>query len=298
MIAYLRSKGFTSVNDSSLLSMDEFNHINIRFISPKINQRPELKKITIDLGKCRADESLEDKTVLKPSFFELPNSGSNEFSKAIKYISFRGLESFNSNFTDEQAIRICSKMSNSFVRSLCANVGGDDSGKVLYQIHYIANKALQLFGGKILTFIMNLRALSFSANGSIEIVNFREVLPDFPLITVESDDGSFFISFFLQKDKKKNRLSSSVKLHSREGGEIVGEIDENGIITARLQKFYPKIRLYCKILKDQSMQIFSGVETGKCEVCGHILTSSASCKIGIGPVCAEKLGLDQALYNF
>jgi hypothetical protein len=298
MVAYLKSKGFTSVNESSLLSLDEFNHVNMKFIAPKINQRPEFKKIKIDLEKCRVDKSSGDKTLLEYSFFELPSSRSDELSKVAEYISFPGLESFSSNFSDDQAIRICSKMSNSFVRSLCTKVNGTDGKKALYQIHYIANKALRLFGEKILTFIMNLRALEFSTNGSIEIVNFREVLPDFPLITVESDDGSFFISFFLQKDKKKNKLSSSVKLHSKEGGEVMGEIDENGIITARLQKFYPRIKLYCKILKDQSMQIFSGVETGKCEVCGHILTSSASCKIGIGPVCAEKLGLDQSLYNF
>ena len=298
MIAYLNSKGFISINENSLLSLDEFNLINLKFISPKIIQRPEFRRIKIDLEKCRVDKMLGTDSVIAFSKFELLSLSSDEFIKANEYISYPGFESFNSNFSDEQAFQICSRMSNPFVRGLCKNFNSVDRLKQLYQIHYIANKALRLFGGKILNFIMNLRALEFSTNGSVEIVNFREVLPDFPLITVESDEGSFFISFFLQRDKKKNKLSSSVKLHSRDSGEVVGDIDENGVITARLQKFYPKIKLYCKILKDQSMQIFSGVETGKCEVCGHILTSPTSCKIGIGPICAEKLGLDQSLYNF
>jgi hypothetical protein len=289
MIIFLKQRGFISANENSLLNLNEFNLIHIKFIAPRLDQRPELRKIEVDLEKCRIDLAK----------LELLSLESDEFNKNTLYVAYPGFESFNSNFSDDQAIRICSKMSNSFVRSLCKNVHGPDKMRTLYQIHYISNKALNLFGTKILTFIMNLRALEFNTNGSTEITNFREVLPDFPLITIESDEGSFFISFFLMKDKmKKNKLKSSVKLHLKESGEMVGEIDENGIITAKLQKFYPEIKLYCKILKDQSIQIFSGVETGKCEVCGHTLTSSTSCKIGIGPICAERLGLDQSIYHF
>jgi len=74
--------------------------------------------------------------------------------------------------------------------------------------------------------------------------------------------------------------------------EFVGAIDKRGYILNKLKYFSPQLALFIDKMENGKYQIFSGVETGKCDICGQPLSDPNSLRIGIGPICAKNLGYE------
>lgn len=223
----------------------------------------------------------------------------NFFDKPKATITFNGLPPIRTHFTDEQAIGICSKMSSSFTRNLCRQLSNprENRKKILYQLHYIANKALNIYGGKMLTFIYQLRNLNFKNTTAIEVQTYSKVIPDFPLISFDVGQDSFCISFFA-KQIRPNKIIPDIRLFTSRSFEEIGLIDEEGYIFYKLSKFKPRLTLFFESLKEGKFEIRAGVESGYCQRCNRELTHPLSLRIGFGPDCAKMANIDALLYKF
>lgn len=225
---------------------------------------------------------------------------SNLFNKQKVQIALKGYQTIASVFQDNEAINICSKMSSSFTRQLCKQLHNPKSNRelILYRIHHIANKALSISGGKILTFIYGLRNLNFKNQTASEIRMYKKAIPDFPILSFETGNTAFKISFFVKHTNKGGKLKSDIRLFAPKTYEEIGTIDEEGYVMARLQKFKPQLTLFYQATKGNNFKVYSGVETGKCDICGRELSHPVSLRIGIGPICARNKQVDGTLYSF
>jgi len=77
----------------------------------------------------------------------------------------------------------------------------------------------------------------------------------------------------------------------------IGFIDELGRVKLELTSFRPQLSLFINRVEDKNYEIFSGVETGVCEICKLPLSHPNSLLFGIGPVCAKKLNIDLRSMN-
>jgi hypothetical protein len=234
-----------------------------------------------------------------PNHGAIPNSkiSNNIFVGVRKTIKFGGNAPFVSYFSDEQAANICSKMTDSYPRALADKIGNNKGNELIfYQLHHIANKALQIFGGEVLSFLLSLRRLEFKNFQALELKTYYKVIPDFPIITLKSSSKVFKVAFFATK-RHNGDLYRDVRIFDKENVEI-GFIDEFGRIEAKLERFKPHLGIFYEVTKAGNYELYSGVESGLCEVCQRKLSHPLSIRVGIGPVCAENLRLDRALYNF
>ncbi len=222
----------------------------------------------------------------------------NMFKIIKQTITHEKLSSIKSFFSNNEAIRICSKMNCAFIRSLCKMIQKQpDNAELLYQIHFIANKAHDIYGGKILTFIYKLEQMDFSKNNPYyEVRTYTNVLPDFPILRLTVGDDTFKVFFFLKRGHNKS-IKSDIRVFTKDNQEI-GYVDKEGYIITRLESFNPHLTLFYTAMKDNSYSITAGVKAGSCEVCGRELTHPTSLKIGLGPECAKKVRVDDSIYVF
>ena len=218
----------------------------------------------------------------------------DKFSKSVGVICYPGLPDVLTYFSDLQAVDICSKMSSSLPRKRATDFGNlNNKNKELtrYEIHYMANKALNIFGGKILTLLCELRKLKFKTKNAFEVRTYRTVRPDFPFLHFKVGGEIINVAFFTREHKIKNKLTANSVIYSSTYNRI-GFIDELGRVKLELQRFRPQLSLFINKVKDKNYQIHSGVETGVYEICKLPLTHPTSLLFGIGPVCARNLGID------
>lgn len=307
LIDFLHSKGYCDLNLNSLLDEKAIRLIENQFQSDKFakdkvrgnttfqftNPKPSIpiqKTVTIN------NEDDATKTYREP----ILHLTSNLFNKQKVQIALKGYQTIESSFHDNEAINICSKMSSSFTRQLCKQLHNSKSNRqlILYQIHYIANEALSIFGGKILTFIYGLRNLNFKNQTASEIQTYKKVIPDFPILSFETSNTAFKISFFVKQTNKDGKIISDIRLFAPKTYEEIGTIDEEGYVMAKLQKFKLQLTLFYQATKDNNFKIYSGVETVSCDICGRELSHPVSLRIGIGPICARNKQVDGTLYSF
>lgn len=307
LLDFLNSKGYRNLNPNSLLDNDALKLIDLQFQSDKIAKDRVRGKTTIEFINPKPTQTISsanDKKIkeaeIKLYREQVLHLTSDLFNKSKQQVKFKGYPVVSSNFSDNEAINICSKMSSSFTRNLCKQLYNPKSNRqlLIYQIHHIANKAHKIFGGKILTFIHSLRNLNFKNQTASEIKTYTKVVPDFPIISFDTGNTSFKISFFVKQTKKDNKLKADIRLFAPKTYEQIGIIDEEGYIMAKLEKFKPQLTLFYQATKNNSFKIFSGVETGNCEICGRDLSHPISLRIGLGPICAKNNGVDRVLYNF
>lgn len=306
LLDFLKSKDYHNLNPNSLLDTDALKLIDQNFQSDKIAKDRVRGKTTIEFinpkvtqsKKQANDKQINDGEVklLREPVLHLTH---DLFNRPKQQVSFKGYSTLSSNFSDIEAINICSKMSSSFTRNLCKQLYNPKANRqlIIYQLHHIANKAHKIFGGKILTFIYNLRNLNFKNKTASEIKTYTKVVPYFPIISFDTGSTSFKISFFV-KQIKNDRLKADIRLFAPRTYEQVGIIDEEGCVLTRLEKFKPQLTLFYQATKNNNFKIFSGVETGNCEICGRELSHPISLRIGIGPVCASNNQIDKTLYDF
>lgn len=283
LLNYLINNGScTDYNIDSYLTMEEIHLAIDRF--EKIKSKQKYLK-TVEWTGAKNPIIVKNNLFLRRDIF----------TKVISVISHAKFGSFRSHFTDSQAQEICAKMSSSFARSTAnkwqATKDKNEKEELRYQLHYMADEALKVFGGKILTLIFELPKLKFKQKTAIEVKTYQNVRPDFPLINFIDNQSKFNVAFFTKQDRKKsNTISSDVRIYNK-SYEPIGSMTKEGYIQWKLSKFRPQLRLFLDGLKDKQYRIYSGVETGICDICDRTLTDPESLRIGIGPVCAKNLNL-------
>ena len=308
LIDFLSNAGYKDYKDLKLnSSLDDY-------ILPLIQNQFQNDKNTIEKVKGKKILNfIQPKTNIKitdkievvaksdPTFkHKLLHLTSNLFDKPKTITKYKDFQPINSFFTDTEAINLCNKMSSSLTRNLCNQINKTKSNSPLlrYQIHSIANKALKIFGGNMLTFIYGLRTLKFKNNTALEIKTYDKVIPDFPIISFKSTNVSFKIAFFIKRNRQGNQLNSDIRLFSGKSFQQIGSIDEQGYVMTKLEKFKPQLTMFYEATEKSNFEIYSGVETGKCDLCPHTLTHPTSLRIGIGPICARNHGIDRTLYRY
>ncbi len=224
------------------------------------------------------------------------------FTEVVQSVKYSGLQEINSHFSDDQAVSLCSKMSSSYARRIVNELSqvSDDDERIerLYQIHFMANKAHAVFGGKILTLLYELPKLEFKYQTAIEVKTYTQVRPDFPLITFQVNQTKLNVTFYTKLHRNIiGGYTPNVSIYTSGSHHQIGWIDETGHIQVRLEKFRPQLSIFIGGIQDGRFEYYSGVETGRCEICTRPLTHPLSLRIGIGPECAKKIGLDRSYYD-
>lgn len=175
LVAFLKTKSVENINihsviDASILELIDTEFKNDKTIKDKIRGKTEIQFESNEIADVNSMTYREPILYIEKNRFEC-------FKKHVSYQSLPIVESF---FSDLEAMTICSKMSSSYSRSICKQLSTHKSEfeKLNYQIHYIANKALSIYGGKLLTFIYELRNINFvDGNSTQEIRTYLKVKP-------------------------------------------------------------------------------------------------------------------------
>lgn len=225
------------------------------------------------------------------------------FTEVVQCVKYSTLQEINSHFSDDQAISICSKMSSSYARrmvhELPKQTNDEERIEKLYQIHFMANKAHAVFGGKILTLLYELPKLDFKYQTAIEVKTYTQIRPDFPMITFQVNQTKLNITFYTKLHRKIiGGYTSNVSIYASSTNQKIGWIDESGYIQVRLDKFRPQLSVFIRGIEEGNFEYYSGVETGECEFCKRPLTHPLSLRIGIGPICAKRYDIDRNEYTW
>lgn len=245
LIDFLHSKGYRDLNLNSLLDENAIRPIQNQFQSDKFAKDKVRGNTTIQFTNPKPSIPIQktatinnEEGMAKTYREPILHLTSNLFNKQKVQVALEGYQTIASSFQDNEAINICSKMSSSFTRQLCKQLYNPISNHqlILYQIHHIANNALSIFGGKILTFIYGLRNLNFKNQTADEIQTYKKVIPSFPILSIKTSNTTFKISFFVKQTNRNGKLKSDIRLFAPKTYEQIGTIDEEGYVRAKLQK--------------------------------------------------------------
>jgi hypothetical protein len=294
----LHEHNIEGLDETSLLSQSEFRLIR-KIMETKGSKRSSVGYIWTEFRDEPDPKPVPSPITINEKQILLTR---NVFTKIVKTVSYGSLDPISSYFQDVQARLICSRMSSSFARSIAEKHSraseGDDKDLLTYQLHYMADKALKVFGGKILTLIYELPPLRFAQKTALEVKTYHQVRPDFPMISFTTHQVQVNVAFFTKLHRLKNKLQPHVFLFKHKTYETIGSIDELGYIRLQLQSFRPELSLFIDRINEKQYKIYSGVQTGVCDICNRPLREPLSLRIGIGPVCAKNIGLDRSEYDY
>jgi hypothetical protein len=238
------------------------------------------------LEQCKVFLTLND----SPYKYELfNNSAFNHQNSLITYNARKLITRFN----DSDAINLCKKMIDGFSRNLVLKYekSGNNNPELLFQLHFIANKAFDKFGEKVIAFMLSLKTVAFKGNTKL-YSTYDEVNPNFPACNIKNDRGDIILTFYNNNSERAFcRAFIRSKGNNRNQFEEIGYVSEVGYLIHRLESHNPHFFIL-KTIKEEKFGISSGVITGKCDGnCGHELTDPVSLIIGYGKRCAERLGI-------
>lgn len=216
------------------------------------------------------------------------------FEQLITHPEYKDINSF---FTDEQAKFLCLKMSNRRIRYFSnlflTDASGIDKIELRYQIHYLANKALEFYGGQILTFICQLK--NWHANTSnVEVFKAKpntlyECDTNFPKLYLQSNENnkSYTITFARAYERNNSSYYPLTIMDNRT--HTKARISINGQLINSFENCIPEIAIFIECFEGNSI-LYSGYDDGYCDRCGQPLTDPISIKYGRGPTCRRDYG--------
>jgi hypothetical protein len=222
----------------------------------------------------------------------------NVFTNPVQEVTHSKYKPINSYFTDEQAKLICLKMANKRIRHF-SNLFLTDNTKIdkltlKYQIHHLANKALDFYGGKILTFIYKLQNWP-SRTSNVEVIKMNpsavyDFDTNFPKLQIRSlnQEKSFTVTF----TRAYERLSgsySALKI-TNNWTKKTARISINGQLIDNFEECIPEIALFKESL-GETFVLYSGYDDDFCDICGRRLEDPISIKYGRGPTCRNNYGI-------
>jgi hypothetical protein len=213
----------------------------------------------------------------------------NNFLKKKQIIEINNI-SFETNFSDNEAIEICKRMSDGVIRKAANSIyqinNINERNKTIYQFHKLAMKALKYYGGHILTFILNSNILR-SKNSKILVYNGKikftdNIDPTFPNIHFSIKDEKYFIRFNRPKEDIFN--SYQLTIYNKNNYPIYGINKENRLIK-NFEDRPPYINMFLDFSNQINPKIYFGYDNTQCDICGRELTDAISIKYGRGPNC-------------
>ena len=303
LIEYLDSEHELNLSPRSYLTQLQLDSIEKQFHNQRAIKEQATGSIKVEWDKIKSNTKSSKEKKENPhqtesySKLRILNLEEDSFqnSKGFIYYKDKNVETY---FSDQDAIELCEKLTSSFTRQLCKDyhaATAEIRKRFLYQIHYIANKTLTIYGGKIITFILGLKRLQHFTETIQEVQTYRQVRPEFPFITFSTKQTLLYISFYAKESHVSNKLIPDIKVYSPTAVTNrvteVGTMDPDGYMEVKLKEFIPYLRLFIDQSKDGFERIYSGVETGFCAICSRPLTVVASIRRGIGPVCARNSGI-------
>lgn len=222
----------------------------------------------------------------------------NIFARVVQEISHPNYKQIKSYFSDEQAKHICFKMSNKNIRYFSnlfiTKTTGIDKLTLRYQIHYLANKALTFYGGKILTFIYELKNWAGRKN-DVEVLKMNpksvyDVDTNFPKLHIQSYENNK--SYTLTFTRAYERFGSAyfpLKITNNYSHKIA-RVSINGQLIDDFENCIPEIAIFKESIGEDFM-LFSGYDDDFCDNCQKRLTDPISIKYGMGPTCRKDHGI-------
>ena len=226
----------------------------------------------------------------------------NIFINVIQQIRYKDERTIDSYFTDAQAKEICSKMAVGIIRhysnlfmankvnsqALVKKPENLNFDLLRYQLHYLAAKALDFYGGKALTFIFKLRHLPLhKTNTKVLSANkkwYRNENVYFPTFQLNrsDDDSNYYIRFTKLYERKKDNYPVFTLYNYRR--KKVAAFSRTGELIEKFKERFPSIAIFEEI-KSGELTLYSGYDDGLCDICGRLLTDPLSVSYGRGPQC-------------
>ncbi len=213
----------------------------------------------------------------------------NKFIEIKKILKNKN-ESLESFFTDKEAIELCKRMSDSIIRKVANSVelfkNLDEQNEVLFKIHKLAMKALEYYGGYMLTFITNTNILK-NKNEKIKVYNGKIKLTSniestFPNIHFKIKEERYFLRFNRINEKIFN--SYQFTIYNKKNNPIYGLNKERKLII-NFENRLPYINMFVDLQYQHNPKIYFGYDNSQCDICGRELTDAISIKYGRGPNC-------------
>lgn len=315
---------------SKITNSNNLNHLPSNDDKNMVNENPRLKEICeaynlsrTDVLKLMNDEFLREFTIdtklfekeynrLKQHFkldghndkFEINSSKLkihknsifkiNEFKEIRTIVLYENEPSIESYFTDEQAIVLCGKMVNSQARILAKNVRKNKGDREKYILHYFANKALKIYGGDVITFIINLKQIKIGISYDdkkvyqLDLLKQNEELPIFPSLRIQSPTDSYLLYFVLKKKLGSERYISEISIFSKKTKRVIGTISRRNDAMCLVNNFDIEFYIFLEMCTNvNNVKYYSGIESGRCILCNRVLTDPLSLICGVGPICRK-----------
>lgn len=215
----------------------------------------------------------------------------NKFIEQKQNIYFNNQATIISNFTDQEAISICSKMSDGKIRYYAKeysnNLIEDHKHFLKYQLHFLAMKALDFYGGYILTFILNLRIFPGKNKSAILLSASKKkfyetdpTLPELEFIPMGSKEKCY-IRFSRKIEREKS--SAAFIIYNKHRRPLYS-FSSKGILITNFQNRFPRISIFREYINGQK-RMYSGFDNIYCDICGRELSDELSVLFGRGPTC-------------
>jgi hypothetical protein len=195
-------------------------------------------------------------------------------------------ESFGSLFDDASALELCNKLSSPFIRTLLKN---PISNKI--EIHKIAMKCYEKYGGHVVSFILSLPKLQFGNYNSKTIVAKTSYQGEIPSLKIKflKQNLEYFLCFYEPK-KRVGRETTVASIFNNTQKKVEGFLTYTGYIEYRINKENISLKLFLENINNHKI-ISCSIESGRCINCKRDLTDTNSLRVGYGKDCANDLGI-------
>lgn len=212
--------------------------------------------------------------------------GFNYFQNVIREINFRNNPTILTKFTDAQVKNICLKVNDSstFKDASKFTIHATDYNNDLlrYSLHRKCMKALEEYGGEMMSFVLNLKYVNHSNNSNdINQKKSDFFFPDFYFIT---NNNRFYLRII--KRNSINRVEGGFDVYDKDDN-LMCKVNEKGAVIERVSS---ERVISFKIFLGYINGIFTmnaGGFYSHCDVCGFELNDPISVSLGRGPSCRK-----------
>lgn len=195
-------------------------------------------------------------------------------------------ENFATYFDDITALELCNKLSTPFIRSILKN---PISNKL--EIHRIAMKCYEKYGGHIVSFILSLPKLQFGKSDSKTVITKTKYEGEIPSLKIKflKHNIEYFLCFY-EPRKRIGKETTVASLFNKTQTKIEGFLTYSGYIEHRINNESISLKFFIENV-DNKQLVSCSVEPGRCINCNKELTDTSSLKVGYGRNCAKELGI-------
>jgi hypothetical protein len=206
-------------------------------------------------------------------------------------------------FSDFEANSICMGLDDRHFRHIARKYfnTNEQLADEQIEVHSIAMKALEKYGGKALLFFISLPPLPFKAVNATQIfseLDKRRNKQEFPILrisfrNVHNQIEKIQIAYYAEKSKVgRIRFDDVLSVKNRSTGQQLFCVSRGGYVVPErnAKEIIPVLQVFVRFSTDTTQAFLNyGLETGECAICGRELTDPESIRLGIGPICRKDL---------